>query len=88
MLKAPGRNRDDIVTEVAIDKVASTGREHIGRAFDAPARLGRHGAKRIVKDRAVFDFHKSEDIAAPGDQVDLAALCAKAPGEDTVSFQL
>ncbi len=61
--------------------------EHIGGPFDASTRLCGHCAERVIKDCATFDFNERQDAAAPGDQVNLTALGAKAARHDTVPFQ-
>lgn len=88
MLKAPWRNRDDIVSENAFGKVSVARGEHIGGPLDASAGPGRYGAQRVVKDGAVFNFDKRHNAAAPGNQVDLAALGPKTARQDAVPFQL
>lgn len=87
MSKAPWCDRKDIVTEVAIGKVAMARGEHIGGPLDAPAGVGRHRPDRIIHGGAVFHFHKGEHRAAPRDQVNLAALGAKSVGHDAISLQ-
>ncbi len=67
MLNAPGRDRDDIVTHIAIGKAGLACDEHIGGLFNTPTRPRRDCADRIIKGRAGFDLDKGDDSSAPGD---------------------
>ena len=84
---APGQHGDEVEAQGEAGVVALPGEPEVGGALDAALRVRADGVHRFGQSRARLHLDDGDEIAATGDQVDLAEPRAVADGEDAKAFQ-
>jgi len=82
---SPGCHYHDIETQHAFGKSRIPLDIGLGRPPNTSLRLRRHRLKPRGQRGAPLDLNEDDDIAAPGNEVDLAHLGTITPGEDAVT---
>jgi hypothetical protein len=84
---AARQDRDKIEAHRQAGMVRLARQPEIGGGFDAAQRIRRDGVHRLGQRRPRLDLDDGDEIAAPGDQVDLAGGRAIAAGEDAEALE-
>ena len=84
---AAGDGEDDVEAAVEFGGGRVRGDPQLGGPRDAASGRRRSGLDRLGLARPLLDLDEDDDLAAPGDDVDLADRRPVAAGEDAIEFE-
>ena len=84
--KSPRCNQHDVETQLEFAMFGMRHQPRLCRIDDAPLLARRHRIGGLLETGAGLDLDKDHEVAAAGDQVDLAKRRAKTPGQDPIAL--